>query len=184
MVESLKGKLLLAAPSLRDPNFVRTAVLMCEHGAEGALGLVVNRRSEITMGQALAHIPGAKGRDESLWQGGPVQPESVFILHDRSGSGGTEVAPGLWFGGGIEILTSLLAQEDAPGRFRLYAGYAGWGAGQLEFELSQQSWIICPARPEIVFWNGGALGCWGEALKGMGGRYAIMAQTPIDPEWN
>jgi len=175
---------LIAAPSLRDPNFARTVVLLCDHGPSGSLGLVINRPSELKIAEALADVPGATERPETLWRGGPVQTSSVFILHDRPALGGHQVVEHLAFGADLDLLKRLLNDADTAGaRFRLYAGYAGWGAGQLEFELSQESWIVKSADEPTVFSTAGE-DAWAEILRSMGGRYALMAQTPPDPTLN
>lgn len=182
--ESLKSRFLIAAPTLRDPNFARSVILVCEHSETGTLGLVINRPSTMWVSEALADIPGTLDRTDFLWQGGPVQPSSVFILHDRPSIGGHAVTDHLAFGADIDLLRRLLElpTEQCP-RLRLYAGYSGWGAGQLEFEMSQESWIVAPAQLEAVF-SESPDQVWSQVLRAMGGRYAIMAMTPPDPSLN
>lgn len=181
---TLKGHFLIASPSLRDPNFARAVVLICDHSAEGALGIIINRPSPMTVGEALPDVDGAAECRDALFQGGPVQTSSVFILHDRLTVGGMPILDEVAFGIEIDLLKRLFQDPEAlGGRVRLYAGYAGWGAGQLEFELSQESWIVKKARAEEVFEARGE-DAWAAILRDMGGRYALMAQAPRDPGLN
>lgn len=183
MSSSQKGRLLVAAPSLLDPNFRRAVVLVCQHDAEGAVGLIVNRPSDVKVGEALSAIEGAGARSETIWQGGPVQRDSVLILHGGVESGGEEIAPGIWFGADLGLLTALFAGPTPDVPFRLYAGYAGWGAGQLDEELKQGAWFLAPAAADRVF-SDRAQDCWSGVLRGMGGRFSLLALTPEAPELN
>lgn len=181
MSASVAGKLLVAVPTLRDPNFTRTVVLVCEHEERGAMGLILNRRAGLVLGEALSDLPGALGRSDPLWRGGPVEPETVFILHDSSAIGGNEVLPGVFLSGDVDVLQALLSNGESH-RFRLYAGYSGWGEGQLDDELERKGWVVAEATSDDVFSGGDAT--WGEVLRRMGGRYAIMALAPPDPDAN
>lgn len=182
--ESLKSRFLIAAPTLRDPNFARAVVLLCEHNESGTFGLVINRPSTLAVREALADFPGTLDRSDFLWQGGPVQQSSVVILHERPSIGGLAVNDRLAFGTDVDLLRKLLElpPDECP-RMRLYAGYAGWGAGQLEFELSEEAWIVAPSRIEAIFSDQPET-VWSSVLRSMGGRYAIMAMTPPDPSLN
>mgnify|MGYP003394214611 CR=1 FL=1 len=180
---SLKGQFLIAVPSLRDPNFARSVVLICEHESSGALGLVLNRPSDIRVAEALSDIDGAEKIGGTLWHGGPVQSSNVFILHDFDDVDGRDVAGALRFGSDIDLLRRLLIADPAATRFRLFAGYAGWGAGQLEHELSEQSWIIHEADPKSALSMAGPRS-WNDILQSKGGPYSLMALTPPDPTLN
>lgn len=185
MSDYLKGKLLIASPNLCDPNFVRTVILVCEHTADGALGLVLNRPSDVRLEQVMPDLDGAECLREPLRQGGPVQTDSIFILHDDDDGGGEEIADRVHFAADMGVLGHLLGRArdgDAP-RFRLYAGYAGWAGGQLEFEMSQSSWITSDVHAAGVL-EAGAADAWPESLRRLGGKYALLAQRPIDPGLN
>lgn len=185
MTDSLKGRLLIASPDLGDPNFVRTVILICEHTPDGALGLVLNRPSDVRLEQVMPELDGAGFLQEPLRQGGPVQTDSIFILHDDEGGGGEEIADTVHFAADMGVLGHLLTRagdDDAPS-VRLYAGYAGWAGGQLEFEMSQDSWITTDVWAAGVLEAGGAE-AWSDSLKRMGGRYALLAQRPLDPGLN
>lgn len=175
---------MVAAPNLVDPNFARTVVLLCEHNADGALGLVVNRPSETLLEEVMPGLPGAESHSEPIREGGPVGREGLFILHDDPAAGGELVTGSVRFAADLEVLESLLSREgESRPRFRLFSGYAGWGGGQLEFEMSQNSWFIADAWTRGVLEARGA-DAWGGTLRRMGGRYALLAQRPIDPELN
>ncbi len=185
MNEDLSGKLLLAAPSLRDPNFLRTVIYVCRHDDEGAFGLVLNRPSSMAVEDALPPLVGLPFAAAALMRGGPVQTESIFILHDSATAGGDSASPGLWHGGDSDLLDRLAdeARGEAPPRVRLYAGYSGWTGGQLELEMEHHSWIVTDADADRVLVARGPED-WVEILRGMGGRYALMADAPLDADWN
>jgi putative transcriptional regulator len=180
----MQGQLLIASPSLRDPNFARTVVLICSHDAGGSMGVVLNRPGRHKISEALADIPGTSEREDTLQLGGPVHSDNVFILHDRPLLGGETLTPELAYGHDVDLLKRLLGEESTPAvRLRLYAGCAGWGAGQLEWELSQESWILAPVNQQAIFEANGEAS-WRDLLRGLGGRYALMALVPRDPELN
>jgi putative transcriptional regulator len=173
--ESLRGKLLIAAPSLFD-YFRRAVVLMLEHTPDGAMGVVLNRASETSVAEvvpALADLPGAEGL---VRLGGPVSPESVVALGDFADpdEAGTRV---------VGPLGTLDPDGDNSSlrRLRVYAGYAGWGPGQLDGELEQGAWIVQEAHPDDPFRDGDI---WSEALRRKGGGYRLLATMPADPSLN
>ncbi len=139
--ESLRGRLLVASPSLIDPNFHRTVVLVTEHVAEGAMGLVLNRPSAVAAADAVPHLEGLVEPDDPVYLGGPVQPSAVVALAQLEDP--SEAAAIVFDDVGF-----LPADAD-PDRFadsarrvRAFAGYAGWGPGQLEAELEESAWIV------------------------------------------
>jgi len=181
-MRSLRGQLLVAGPSLLDPNFRRTVVLLGEHGEDGAMGLVLNRVSEVTVADAVAPIADLVGDGELVHVGGPVQPQAVVVLADfvephRAGALVLDT---------IGFLPGDVDDEADLGELRsvrVYAGYAGWGPGQLEDELEEQSWVVLPARASDVFTTApDAL--WSEVLRRHGGALGILALLPEDPHVN
>ncbi len=185
MVETLKGQVLIAGPSLQDPNFQRTVLLVCEHSNEGALGLVYNRPSPVTVAEAMPTLRESSLAGSRLFLGGPVQTGSLFVVHDDFSAGGDDLGSGLFFGGEPEMLEILVGHMEADSTIavRLFAGYSGWGEGQLEFEMSQGAWIVAPLDREQILGAHG-LEAWRAALIGLGGRYAILAEAPLDPRMN
>lgn len=179
------GRILVAVSSLKDPNFHRTVLLMCEHGPEGALGLVLNRKHPLNLGDALRRLESPVAAALPLREGGPVQPEVLFFLHDSDAVGGQEVLPGLRLSGDEEALGRLIEEleGESPPRCHVFSGYSGWGPGQLEQELGQNAWVVTDADPALVF-EDNEEELWGKVLRGLGGRWGIMGRTPRDPDLN
>ena len=180
-MESLRGHLLIAGPNLLDPNFWRTVVLVGEHSDEGALGVVLNRSSETPVEEALPELTLLAEDLGAVHVGGPVQPSAVVVLADFVDPDAAETL----------VLDSVgfLPSEVEPDtlgevrRARVYAGYAGWGPGQLDGELEEGSWIVEPARPEDVFTDDPE-GLWSDVLRRKGGPFAVLAAMPPDPSLN
>jgi len=179
--ESLRGRLLIAGPGLFDPNFRRTALLIGEHNDEGAVGVVLNRPTPASVEEVVPPLADVVGRDERLFIGGPVQPQSAVLLaqFDHPDSADLLVFDSIGF------LMGEVEEEAVRGvrRARVFAGYAGWGAGQLEAELEQDSWIVEPALPEDVFTDEPEQ-LWSSVLRRKGGRFAMLALMPFDPSMN
>jgi putative transcriptional regulator len=182
MEESLTGQLLLAAPTLRDPNFARTVVLIGVHSEEGAMGIVLNRPSALTVGEAVPQLEATLDEQEPVFIGGPVQPNSIVLLAEF-----VDPSPaGLLVLGRIGFPapdTDIEELTRATARGRVFAGYAGWSEGQLDAELDQGDWIVQPAQPQDVFCEEPE-DLWSEVLTRMGGSYALIARMPTDPSVN
>lgn len=184
-MKSLQGRLLIAAPSLSDPNFARTVVLIAAHGETGTLGLILNRE----MDSDLADIWGQISREPCfrlgrLHQGGPV-PGSLMALHDQRALADIVVADNLYVATELPSMESLAASTE--GRALFYVGHSGWGAGQLEAELAEGSWLLAPASPDHVFGDRGH-SLWKEVATLAGRReiHALVAprHIPEDPRAN
>lgn len=152
----LANQLLIASPALSDPNFARSVTLICQHDDDGAMGVIVNRASEYTLGEVLRQMNLASQDprldDQVVLAGGPVHPERGFVLHD----GERDWESSLAFGDGLRITTSrdvleAMAKGEGPQRAVVALGCASWGAGQLEYELGENTWITVPADPELLF---------------------------------
>jgi putative transcriptional regulator len=150
----LTGQLLIAMPSLADPNFWRTVVLVGSHSPdEGAFGLVINRPSELALADVLQQL----GRDEQpvrtseVLSGGPVQPEQGFVLGEGQGDEDTDLGTEAFTISGRAELLESYAMGRLDGRFHLCLGYAGWAPGQLEQELEDNSWLVAPMSSDLVF---------------------------------
>ena len=181
-VHSLRGRLLLASPSLVDANFRRTVVLLGEHGDEGAMGVVLNRPSDALVDEAVPALAPLAATGELLHIGGPVQPEAVLVVADVSNPG---VASELIVGDVGFLRGDLELEELAAGtrRARIYAGYAGWSPGQLEAELETSDWIVAEAKPDDLF-APPAGDLWGDVLRRKGGQFRLIATMPPDPSLN
>ncbi|WP_447973364.1 YqgE/AlgH family protein [Nitrospira sp. Kam-Ns4a] len=180
-----KGIFLVASPGLRDPNFRQTVVLLCEHGPEGALGVVVNRPTGMLLSEALPQVPVLEGQRHILYSGGPVQPNQVLILYrlTQEPTGIHHVFDGVYLGGDMGVLERVLLASGSAAAFRAFVGYSGWGPGQLENELKTGSWITLPADPAVVFDKDPAR-VWPDILRSLGGPFEIYAEMPIDPSLN
>ena len=181
-VTSLRGHLLIASATLLDPNFRRTVVLIGEHNEEGAMGVVLNRPSEIEVAAAVPQLAGLAGEGALVYLGGPVQPEAVVALaeHDDPADAGAIAFGDVGF---IPPDVDADVLAGAVRRVRVFAGYAGWGAGQLEAELEAEAWIVEPAEPDDVFTDAPEQ-LWSGVLERKGGQYALLARMPLDPSMN
>jgi putative transcriptional regulator len=176
MEETLRGRLLVAAPVLDDPNFFRTVVFVAEHGDGGAMGLVLNRPTDTQVGEALPELAGLTGEEEPVYVGGPVALESVLAVAELDDP---DDASELLF-----ETVGFVQQADVPvQRGRIFVGYAGWTAGQLEAELEEESWLVLPAEPDDLF-SDDPDGLWSAVLRRQGGPYALLSLMPPDPSLN
>lgn len=184
-VELGKGIFLVAAPSLRDPNFRQTVVLLCEHGAEGALGVVVNRPTAMSISEALPQVPIIEGAGHVLYAGGPVQTNQVMLLYrgEQLPENSHPVFDGVCLGGDVGMVERILTGSPTKESFRAYLGYSGWGPGQLESEMKTGSWITLPADSRIVFEKDPAH-VWQDILLTLGDTYRHYADMPFDPSCN
>ena len=153
---ALANQLLVALPSLADPNFARAVALICQHDDDGAMGVVVNRVSEYTLGDVFEQM-GIESGDEALraspvLAGGPVHPERGFVIHDgdHGWDSSLEIVDGLYVTTSRDVLEAI-ARGEGPGHAAVALGCAGWGAGQLEYELTENSWLTVPADDELLF---------------------------------
>jgi putative transcriptional regulator len=181
-MDSLRGKLLVAGPTLLDPNFRRTVVLICEHTEEGALGLVVNRPTPVEASDAVPELLPLIGDDARLWSGGPVQPASVVLLADflEPPDDVLIVLEGVGLVlQGADLGDLALGERGA----RAFLGYSGWGPDQLEGELERDDWIVVDAEAGDAF-DEDADELWGRVLARQGGEYALLARMPPDPSLN
>jgi putative transcriptional regulator len=181
-VDSLRGQLLIASPALFDPNFRRTVVLVTEHNEEGAMGLILNRPSETAVGDGAPPLLTLVDEGALVHLGGPVEPAAVTVLaeFDDPDDAAAVVL------GDIGFVRADAELDELPGttrRARVFAGYCGWTAGQLEAELEgEDSWIVATPRPDDVF--GEAADLWADVLRRKGGQFAIVALMPYDPSVN
>ena len=182
MEETLTGRLLLASPTLRDPNFTRTVVLVSAHNEEGAMGVVLNRPSAVTVGEVVPQLEQVVAGQETVFIGGPGQPSSVVFLAEflDPSPAGLLVFGRIGFPAPDAPIEEL---SEATARRRVFAGFAGWGEGQLDAEIEQGDWIAQDALPEDVFTDLPEE-LWSSVLTRMGGSYALLARMPVDPSVN
>jgi putative transcriptional regulator len=167
---SLAPALLLSMPQLLDPNFARSVVLLCEHAAEGAFGLVVNRPAELSAAAAVRMEPPIEHPNElPLLLGGPVEPERGWILtaSEPEGVEARALGAGLYLSASPLLLRQVLTQRPEPKRTQVLAGYAGWGPGQLDAELAASAWLIMPVELDLIF-EIPAAAVWEMAIRRLG----------------
>ena len=183
MIDPAPGILLIADPFLKDPNFLRTVVFLCEHKEEGSFGFVLNRKYEVTLDEL---IPDLEGYKVPVYYGGPVQMDTIHFLHQYPDEipGGFEVTKGVYWGGDFELLVSMIKNKEIDfNKIRFFIGYSGWSDGQLKNELTEKSWLTVQATRKIIF-HRNFEEIWKDSLKELGGDYEMMVNFPIDPQLN
>ena len=179
----LKGQLLLDSGQLRGSFFQRTVVLICQHDAEGAFGLVLNRPTDRKVADALVANLSEELKALPLFVGGPVQPAAMSFLYSDSFLPDANVMGNLSVGHSLDELMDL-GESFAPDRqVRLFAGYAGWAPGQLEDEIKHHAWLTHPASLDLVF-SADPTTLWPAIMRQKGWRQALLSQIPDDPGLN
>ncbi len=179
-MDSLQGKLLVSSPALHDPHFRKTVVLIAHHDEEGAMGLVLSRPSEIAASEAVPALDGFPGAESPIFVGGPVQPEAFMVLaeFDDVDQAAAPIMDGVGF-----MPADAEPADLAIRRLRLFAGYSGWGVGQLEAELAESSWIVVDAIADDAF-SDDPDELWRAVLHRKGGPFSLMENMPFDPGLN
>jgi putative transcriptional regulator len=183
MIDPGAGILLISDPFLKDPNFMRTVVLLCEHEEKGSFGFVLNRKYENTIDELIPELEGFK---IPVYYGGPVQIDSIHFLHQYPDEipGGVEVIPGVYWGGDFEMVINMIKKNNLDkNKIRFFIGYSGWGSGQLNEEISLKSWLTVKALRKIIFHKNHEE-IWKDSLKILGGEFEMMINFPIDPQLN
>ncbi len=183
MLPILPGTLLISDPFLKDPNFLRSVIFLCEHQDEGTVGFIINKLHD----EPLENFITAKGsRHFPLYYGGPVASNTLHFIHQCPDliSEGLEIKDGIFWGGDFEtVLTLLNANALKPNEIKFFIGYSGWSEGQLEAEIETKSWITRQSTNELIF-NTKADQIWKNALKDLDGEYKQMIHYPLDPQLN
>jgi putative transcriptional regulator len=180
---SLTGRLLVATPALQSPEFDRTVVLVLEHGEHGALGVVLNRPSQLEVGDPLPQWESYAADPPVVFVGGPVAPSAAICVARAAGA--TEVEAWKPLFDGLGTLDLERHPDDVPvlDRLRVFAGYAGWGPGQLEGEIGEGAWFVVDSHPDDALSEDPAR-LWRDVLRRQGGDYALMSTFPPDPTLN
>ena len=182
MIDPAAGVLLVATENMMDSNFGRTVILMCEHRDEGSFGLVLNQPLEVRISELLETY----GWDCQVFRGGPVERNSLHLLHCRGDIdiGSQEILPGVFWGGDFSRLNNMLSEGVVePSECRFFLGYSGWGEGQLVGEIERDSWYLTRATKELIFRENN-VNHWRETLKHMGPDYKLVSSFPDDPRLN
>ncbi len=177
------GTLLISDPFLKDPNFLRSVVLICDHHGEGTTGFILNKKHQKNFND---FIGGIEHIHFPVYYGGPVELDSLHFIHTKPDliEGGLPITDDVFWGGDFSqallgISTGLISPRD----LRFYIGYSGWSVGQLDAEIDQKSWMLHKANKRFIFHlNEDFL--WKDVLKDMGGAYKTLINYPLDPQLN
>ncbi|MBA2250822.1 MAG: YqgE/AlgH family protein [Chitinophagaceae bacterium] len=183
MISPAAGTLLIANPFLKDPNFLRSVIFLCEHKEEGTLGFVLNKVFSKRLDQL---IPGLEEFNIPVYYGGPVQTDTLHFLHQYPDliPGGEKVFENVYWGGNFEILLPYIKNNDIDlDKVRFFIGYSGWAAGQLDDEMKEQSWLTVSAIRKLIFHKNPSE-IWKDSLRHLGGDYKMMINYPLDPQLN
>lgn len=183
-IQPRNGTLLVSEPFMIDPNFKRSVVLLTEFEINGAVGFVLNQKSNLVLSDLISDI---KCDDFPIFIGGPVENDSLHFLHrcyDKIKSG-IKIREGLFWGGNFETLKILLQNNRInTDEIKFFIGYSGWGAGQLESEMKQNSWMVADKFDSEVVFVEDEENLWREVVVGLGPKYAHIANFPENPRWN
>lgn len=183
MIEPAPGILLIAEPFLKDPNFLRTVILLCEHQEKGSFGFVLNKQIEQTLDELVTDL---EGYTLPVYFGGPVQLNTIHFLHQYPDliPEAVKVSNDIYWGGNFETVTALIKNKSIDfKKIKFFIGYSGWGDGQLTGELKEKSWLTVTATKNLVF-DTQHDEIWKGSLQQLGGEYEMMINFPIDPQLN
>ncbi|MES2875080.1 MAG: YqgE/AlgH family protein [Bacteroidota bacterium] len=178
-----KGNLLVSEPFMLDPNFKRSVVLLTEIEEQGALGFILNQRSDFLVRDLITD----SNCNLPVFIGGPVANDTLHFVHscyDKLNSG-IEIMDGIYWGGNFEALQVLLnTNQIDKSEIKFFVGYSGWGEEQLEAELDQNSWLVANSFNSEVIFVEDEENLWREVVIGLGPKYAHIANFPENPQWN
>jgi putative transcriptional regulator len=181
------GTLLAAFPDMLDPNFMHSVVLICQHSDQGAYGVVTNRATELVIRKLLPDHPVLGQSDFPVFLGGPVDHTTLQFVHvvPESIPGGLSIDGKLWLGGDLDALAAYVTRHPRVARrkVRLFLGYSGWGAGQLDAELGTGSWLPAPPALDAIFGEPGEP-TWRRVVRSIGREGGALEQQPPDVSWN
>lgn len=182
--ELKKGQVLLAEPFMLDPNFKRTAVILCEYSQEeGSVGFVMNKPLNMRVDSLIEGFPDFEA---DVFFGGPVATDTIHYIHNVGDllDDSQPVLPGVYWGGDFDKLKFLISSElIQPQHIRFFVGYSGWSTGQLENELEMGSWVIAPMDINYLFKSEPSL-LWQQVMQNKGDRYTVISQVPDEANWN
>jgi len=172
-----KGRFLVASRNLRDPNFAETVVLLLDYGPRGSMGIVINRPTEVLLATALPHLAELRGRDDRLFVGGPVSFNAMFLLvrARKKPPSSEQIFADVYASGRLSTLRQALRQKGKTNRVRAFAGYAGWGPGQLEQEIARGDWHVTEADAATIF-DVPARDIWPKLIERFSGQWTWAGQ--------
>jgi putative transcriptional regulator len=181
--QSLKGQFILDNGGLRGSFFHRAVILICQHDAEGAFGLVVNRSTGSKIGEALPGNLPENLKDQPLFLGGPVQPQALSYLHSDAFLPDANVMTNLNVDHSLDSLVEVAESFSPSLKLKIFAGYAGWSPRQLDDEMKRDTWLTHPASLELIF-HSKADELWQAILRQKGGKHRLIGEQPEDLSWN
>lgn len=183
MIDPEQGVLLIADPFLKDPNFMRSVIMICRHGDEGTIGFILNKTFELTLDNLIA---GLEGFPITVYHGGPVQMDTVHFVHQYPDliPDSQLIADDIFWGGDFEVVKTLITEKKIDlAKIKFFIGYSGWEYRQLDNELEEKSWLTATCIRSIVF-DTPVNEIWKAGLRHLGGKYELMIHFPIDPQLN
>lgn len=177
------GHILLSEPFMADPNFKRSAVLICDHGDDGTVGFVMNKPLDMSIDALIADFPTF---DSEVFFGGPVQTDTIHYVHCKGDilEESMEIVDGVYWGGNFSQLKTLIQEElISPKDIRFFVGYSGWGAGQLDDEMRLGSWVTAEMDANYLF-KSMPNELWQQVMENKGSIYTVIAQMPESANWN
>ncbi len=183
MIKPGPGILLIADPFLKDPNFLRTVVLLCDHTKESSIGFVLNKKIEQTIDQLITDL---EGFPLPVYYGGPVELNSIHFVHQYPDliPDAIKIGNGIYWGGNFESVTALIKTNSINfNKIKFFIGYSGWGEAQLADELTEKSWLTVSSTQNLIF-NTAHHKVWANSLIRLGGDYKMLINFPIDPQLN
>ena len=178
------GDLLISEPFLQDQNFVRSVVLLCDHNDQGSFGFVVNKPSILRLGEIVQNLDFL---DKEVFVGGPVEQNTLHFVYlgEKVLEGSVSVGNQVWWGGDFDqLIEKLRLNQMDLDRIRFFIGYSGWGAGQLQDEMNEETWILCHENIDENSFGSTPDDLWKGLLKNMGGEFRLIANYPRDPRLN
>jgi putative transcriptional regulator len=180
-----KGKILISEPFLPDLNFSRSVILLAEHNKTATLGFVLNQGTDLFLHDLFEEIDLPEVR---IFKGGPVQLDSLHFIHcdETLSQEASEILPGLYWGGDFELLkTRMNAGIFKPELYKFFMGYSGWSPGQLAYEMEEDSWLVSAITvADALSKTNSGNDLWKKAMTALGGEYALLANSPLNPLWN
>jgi putative transcriptional regulator len=180
----LAGNILLSAPFLNDENFVRSVILLCEHEDQGSFGFVINKPSILNLGDLVKEL---NFLESEVFVGGPVEQNTLHFIYfgPQTVPGSKPLGKDVWWGGDFSVLVQLLKSNQLDEtQVRFFIGYSGWGEGQLESELIEETWVVYSGITSFEVFENSSDQIWRQLMKGMGGEFEIQSNYPIDPRLN
>lgn len=178
------GTVLIADPFLKDTNFMRSVIFLCDHqDEEGSFGFVINNKCDKNIGELFADLDGC---DFPVYFGGPVQMNALHFLHRCPGliTSGVEISDGIFWGAEFSEVIDLIGKKRlSRNQIKFFLGYSGWAVKQLETEISEKTWLLTEGNKRLVFHHEDKE-VWKDALKQLGGEFEQLIHYPIDPQLN